>query len=61
MPPQLLTYRQVGKRLNGVVVKTVQRLIREGKLACIEIGYRTRRVSPGAGDDFISKRERGLA
>lgn len=54
MTDRLITVKEAASRLS-VSVRTIQRLIAAGKLPCLEVGPKTRRISEADLDSFIQK------
>jgi excisionase family DNA binding protein len=54
MTDRLITVKEAASRLS-VSVRTVQRLINAGKLPCLKVGPKTRRISEADLDSFIQK------
>jgi excisionase family DNA binding protein len=54
MTDRLITVKEAASRLS-VSVRTIQRLIAAGKLPCLKVGPKTRRISEADLDSFIQK------
>jgi excisionase family DNA binding protein len=57
--PRLLSARDVAEIL-GISVKTVNKLVREGKLGCVQVTTRERRFSEEQIRDYIESRSSKL-
>jgi excisionase family DNA binding protein len=57
--PRLLSARDVGEIL-GISVKTVNKLVREGKLGCVQVTTKERRFSEEQMREYIESRSSKL-
>jgi excisionase family DNA binding protein len=57
--PDLLTPKQTAEYL-GIKTKTVHQLVREGKLACIQITPKDRKFTKDQLEEFIANRTIGI-
>ncbi len=57
-PRRLLTAQEVAKIL-GISRKTVHRLVREGKLPCVQVTARERRFTPEQVQEYIESQSTG--
>lgn len=55
--PELLTPQEVGRQLK-ISVRSVHQLVREGKLACFDVGRFSRRFSQSHVDSFLNSKTR---
>ena len=53
----LLTYADVAARM-GVTHWAVRRWVRQGRLKCVSLGHRTKRITPLALAEFVRRLER---